>query len=925
MNKERLLLDQGKWVLTRESGAFIVTSDEELLTVAENPYHYKERTFQRSFSEVCQDIKQSGGKIVGVSYDFSFGGKERKFYPSDPECIRAYKALYNVAREYGLLFTASIISPLDLGPAYVRKYNHIGYWYQYEEIECKKDGKFEVTLPLQKVWFHNKGPCHLTLDKVIGYRYREKAIDRDHFYVSPNTIQLIKEPIKWEVIPDSEVTYHSGYARAEVNVRGKVSRPKCDESLLIILVYKAEEIDYFSPQAQAFIYEVIDLYKDAGIRLSGFYSDEMHMQFDWDLAHHFGRGEIQIRYLTPNLNKIFASCYGEMFDDLAKYLVYFAHHSGNGSKDWPIEHVMGSDLNGIYRTWLLRHNYFTMLNEQLVDIYVKALKYAEKIFDTTQYTQAHATWQESPTCDQYAPDYTFGKIVPKDISRYDYGPEYVASSSIREALSGCYDYFKWGEFLTGEGNDFPEGGNLDRNYYAMAMSCSFANINKFPVTYCGSWGSPKEATNRFLNVASAYGVINSVDNLVRYVQDFQTRSSPVLMLYPLDLVYSNDRFGSWMVQYGYADYITEGMLLKHASITSNGNIKLYNKGYNTLVILFQPFIKQETLSFINEFVNRGGKLLWTSIPPRLFEPHASSCFCEWSKLFGLKEDLDSAEEIYAKDKKVEFVGYLSGIEPMSIPTRLFPDKVYRLTTETAEPAALLEGKPIGFMKNLGKGKLVYLGFRVRDNQSEGMFTLFKVLEKIGSYPQSSAELLSHHTPYFFAQFPNGTISVARHYYRLVEDWTGEFFRKEEKPREYPSTWISLRDKKIWNHIVSYEGDRVMSYKLNAKSNLISFAGYSTTGIKIDGIEYKLIDKPGDVLFARITEDRLFPDIAQCWVIYSSTSGPFTFLMPLESISRAVVLDKTQTYIAKDVTRKLSLNVEGLNISGNYRERFVYLS
>ena len=40
------------------------------------------------------------------------------------------------------------------------------------------------------------------------------------------------------------------------------------------------------------------------------------------------------------------------------------------------------------------------------------------------------------------------------------------------------------------------------------------------------------------------------------VQDMQHRDVDVLMLYPLDLVAVEERFGSWMTQYGYANYVT---------------------------------------------------------------------------------------------------------------------------------------------------------------------------------------------------------------------------------------------------------------------------------------------------------------------------------------------------------------------------------
>jgi hypothetical protein len=54
---------------------------------------------------------------------------------------------------------------------------------------------------------------------------------------------------------------------------------------------------------------------------------------------------------------------------------------------------------------------------------------------------------------------------------------------------------------------------------------------------------------------------------------------------------------------------------------------------------------------------------------------------------------------------------------MTIPTNLFPDKVYMVKPDNARIVVELDGIPVGFIKK-GKGTSVYFGFRVRDNQSE---------------------------------------------------------------------------------------------------------------------------------------------------------------------------------------------------------------
>ena len=56
----------------------------------------------------------------------------------------------------------------------------------------------------------------------------------------------------------------------------------------------------------------------------------------------------------------------------------------------------------------------------------------------------------------------------------------------------------------------------------------------------------------------------------------------------MNLVAVEERFGSWMTQYAYANYTTSEKLMELGSVTENGFIKVGDMKYNTLVALFKP-------------------------------------------------------------------------------------------------------------------------------------------------------------------------------------------------------------------------------------------------------------------------------------------------------------------------------------------------
>ena len=116
------------------------------------------------------------------------------------------------------------------------------------------------------------------------------------------------------------------------------------------------------------------------------------------------------------------------------------------------------------------------------------------------------------------------------------------------------------------------------------------------------------------------------------------------MLYPLSLVACEERFGSWMTQYGYANYVTADRLLERARVTEAGKIAMANREFSTLVVLFEPLPPAGLLPFLEEYVAKGGRVVWSGPPPRL-DMTGKAILDRWQKLFGVRSVLFSLQGI----------------------------------------------------------------------------------------------------------------------------------------------------------------------------------------------------------------------------------------------------------------------------------------
>lgn len=848
----------------------LLTDDSQFVTIARDPaapLFNTERTKsslyppEASLIDLLDRAVKHGARRVMVSYDFFFGGNARTLNLDSPETLAAYEVIARLAKERGLGLEGSIINPLDLGRGYAAKHAQAGEMCLFQEGRIAADGAYAMTLKSQVQWNNNKGPINLAVKAVKVFAFAERRVPgTTYFAVDPAAIRDISDTVTHAApagaVSDPRITWRQQPYRVEGRWAGAGKGMRC----LVVLIHTLPDLDYFAPAARAYAHGVIDEYHRRGVDFDAFYGDEMHSQFDWELAR-VGAKELQVRYLTPSMCAAFAQAYGAEYADLYKYLVYFAQ--GHSCLDGPqlidgAQHVMAATAEGINRTRRFRRDYFDMLSNAVTGLSLDAKRYAEKLYGHAVEVTAHPTWQESPTCDNYG----LGDVFENPRLSYDYSDKFEGSASVREAISACYNYFHWNRVYTGCGTDHPECGWADRDYFGRAFACSLGTLNDTPWAYCAHWGSPREVSQRVNQVTAAYGCRNS-SYLHNVVQGQTHRDTDVLLLYPLDLLYADQRFGSWMVQYGYCNYATEEDFCRWARVGADGRVSLRGRKYRVVGALFEPLVRPRTLELLSAMLERGGSVLWMSAPPQTYEAAATGTpLARWQKMFGVKFERPPAGGAPAGHKVVKFCGALASAEKMEIPSNLPPDWVYPVTPAGAVQIARLGAKIVGTLKTYkGGGRALFLGFRARDDQSAStgadLHTLFDALCAVGAYAgEDHPERISRLGPMLANRFPNGVVTITNHFRSLPEQWPGGFARNAKEDAEIvprlnlPPNRVQLQDFKVDGHSVTYDGAEVLSYAVQ-DGRLAAFCGNDTTGITVDGRQYELSSQPVTLAWAPV--------------------------------------------------------------------------
>jgi len=856
----------GPWAFLLPRPSIILVSDQQLedlqdpdkeidLSISATPN-------LTTLRKVCEQAKAQRARTLIVAFDefwtqYRKGqrGQPRRLLPDTEAYIRVLGKISDTVKSYGLGFELSLLSPLEIGRGYQEKTGESGRWVQYREgYRDPATGSYTVSLWEQRQWTNNKGAFAIERTGVRVFAYQEQRVSGTNFYhVAPESIVELKTAPEIEVDESAQSTTKA----RRLTIRGKGDPDAGDRHrVLVVVSYATPEMDYFSPKALPFLKHLVEQYHAAGVPLNGLYADEMHIQQDWNYAGHHDEGQFVFRYLTPNFAARFAELYGPEFADFEKYLVYFAYaqHSFLPSLDakFPAQHVLGADADGIQKTFLLRRRYFDLLHKTVVALFATAKEFAEKKYGHELEARAHATWAQSPTIDFWHPS--------KNTRKYEYTPDFLWSNTVQQAASACDDYFSWNDFLTGGGNDHAEGGWSDRNYYGIALACSTGILNRTPYAYAAAWGMPHAAGRRHQAVCDAFGA--SAQPWFLAVQDSQHRDTDVLMLYPLSLVACEERFGSWMVQYGYTNYVTPQRLLQHGRVGADGRIEMVGRKFGTVAVLFEPLPPAGLLEFLEQFVQVGGKIIWSG-PPCRFDLVGNPVLAKWQQLFGVKQLRFDREGQGFGGWQIQFSGALAKVPPQVILTDFLVDLIYPVEpADGVEVVAKAGREIIGLHRRLGKeGSATFLGFRPRDDQAASLGpevrTWFEILLALGSYPASKPGLTTNDnpsavarmSPYVAGRFPNGTTTVAAHYRHHEESWPGGFHRDAKRDEEIlaknplPSAALALKDFAVNGHRVDYEGSFTVAFRVGENGSLPAFAGHDCRQIKVDGREHVFASAP----------------------------------------------------------------------------------
>ena len=321
----------GPWGFLPRSGIILV-SDEELETLANDPDQKinMATTFtprNESLRQVCERAQQAGQRTLIIAFDHFFRqyrpgqDQPRRLTPDMPEYIALMAKIGRFAQQFGLGLELSLLSPLEIGPAYERR--------QVKRARgCTIARDCAIRRPAPSV--SNCGSKGDGLTTKVRSTCVRRACASLHFGNEDSPVR----PIEWchrsrsSTITDTaqvevwEDTTTAVARRVRVYGTGRSEIGELNR-VVVVQLYRTPEMDYFSDKALPYLKQLVDQYADAGIQLNGLYSDEMHIQQDWGYFQHHDHGEFALRYVSDGLARRFADRYGEQYRGFCQILDLF--------------------------------------------------------------------------------------------------------------------------------------------------------------------------------------------------------------------------------------------------------------------------------------------------------------------------------------------------------------------------------------------------------------------------------------------------------------------------------------------------------------------------------------------------------------------------------------------------------------------------
>ena len=403
---------RGRGDLCRDS--IILVSDEEFETLANDPDrvdefgNYLHAAGRESSAESANGLA-GGPRTLIIALTISFastagsGGSRGDSCPTWTNTSHQIAKIGRFAQQFGLGLELSLLSPLEIGPAYERSHWRGGPLDALPQGPARS-GDWRIQRPALATtrWTNNKGPIDVRDAGVRVFAFRERdSPGTPYRVVKPESIVEISDVAKvesWDGHHDpggpAELACH-GSGRTDIGARSGARRPA--------VPYTGDGL--FQPQAPC--------------RFSSDWSTSMQTQASnstdsiptkctssrtGPIRHH-DHGEFAVRYVSDGLARLMRSRYGEQYADFAKYLVYFIHGQEDFAHDLTakedVMHVFGDTPEAIRRTALFRARYYRLLQNGVVDLFVAAKRHAEQRMGHRLQARAHATWAESPPIDQW--------------------------------------------------------------------------------------------------------------------------------------------------------------------------------------------------------------------------------------------------------------------------------------------------------------------------------------------------------------------------------------------------------------------------------------------------------------------------------------------------------------------------------------------